>query len=121
MVGGTKRPPQDSESGPWSHEQSNTKSNSNTKTFYEEERQNPSRVHVSLDNADTVIEGAPHIAHFAQCGFRHHRNASGTERPFPIFPNFIKRGTYTRANFTSVREKSCPLNSSDSPLVFASA
>jgi len=63
MVGGTKRPPQDSESGPWSHEQSNTKSNSksdsNTKTFHEEESQNLSRVHVSLDNADTVIEGGP--------------------------------------------------------------
>ena|SRR5258705_11845882 len=61
MVGGTKRPPQDSESGPWSHEQSNTKSNSNTKTFHEEESQNLSRVHVSLDNADTVIEVA-HIS-----------------------------------------------------------
>ena len=61
MVGGTKRPPQDSESEPWSHEPSNTKSNSNTKTktFHEEESQNPSRVHVSLDNADTVIEGGP--------------------------------------------------------------
>ena len=59
MVGGTKPPPQDSESGPWSHEQSNTKSNSNTKTFHEEESQNLSRVHVSLDNADTVIEGWP--------------------------------------------------------------
>src|SRR6267143_1345185 len=59
MVGGTKRPPQDSESGPWSHEQSNTKSNSNTKTFHEEESQNLSRVQVSLDNADTVIEGGP--------------------------------------------------------------
>src|SRR3981081_4496012 len=63
MVGGTKRPPQDSESGPWSHEQSNTKSNSNTKTFHEEESQNLSRVHVSLDNADTVIEGGPHLPH----------------------------------------------------------
>ena|SRR5882724_705936 len=61
MVGGTKRPPQDSESGPWSHEQSNTKSNSNTKTFHEEESQNLSRVHVSLDNADTVIEGGPSL------------------------------------------------------------
>jgi hypothetical protein len=57
MVGGTKLPPQDSESGPWSHEQSNTKSN--TKTFSEEEPQNLSPVHVSLDNADTVIEGGP--------------------------------------------------------------
>ncbi len=60
MVGGTKLPPQDSESGPWSHEQSKSKSNSNPKTFPEEESQNPSRVDVSLDNADTVIEGGPH-------------------------------------------------------------
>jgi hypothetical protein len=39
----------------------------------------------------------------------------------PFFPNFIKCGTYARADFTSVREKSCPLNSSGSPVVFASA
>jgi hypothetical protein len=32
MVGGTKFPPRDSESGPWSNEQ---KSKSNTKTLYE--------------------------------------------------------------------------------------
>jgi hypothetical protein len=38
---------------------SNIKSNSKTKTFHEEESQNLSRVHVSLDNADTVIEGGP--------------------------------------------------------------
>ena len=60
MVGGTKFPPQDSESGPWSHEQSNGKSNtknkSNTKTFHERKNQNLSPVHVSLDNADTVID-----------------------------------------------------------------
>jgi hypothetical protein len=55
MVGGTKRPPQDSESEPWSHEQSNTKSN--TKTFHERKSQNLSPVYVSLDNADTVIDG----------------------------------------------------------------
>jgi len=36
---------------------SNTKSN--TKTFHEGKNQNPSLVHVSLDNADTVIEGCP--------------------------------------------------------------
>src|ERR1017187_233545 len=59
MVGGTKFPPQDSESGPWSHEQkakSNIKSNTNTKTFHERKSQNLSRVDVSLDNADTVID-----------------------------------------------------------------
>ena len=43
--------------GRMSKGKSNTKSN--TKTFHEEESQNPSQVHVSLDNADTVIEGAP--------------------------------------------------------------
>lgn len=37
----------------------NTKSNTKTKTFYEEESQNLSPVHVSVDNADTVIEVAP--------------------------------------------------------------
>lgn len=30
-------------------------------------------------------------------------------------------GTYARADFTSVREKSCPLNRSGSPLAFARA
>jgi hypothetical protein len=68
MVGGTKFPPQDSESGPWSHEQSNGKSNtknkSNTKTFHERKNQNLSPVEVSLENADTVIEGAPLLAVF---------------------------------------------------------
>ena len=61
MVGGTKHPPQDSESGPWSHEHSNTQSKSNSKTFHERKSQNLSQVHVSLDNADTVIEGGTSI------------------------------------------------------------
>jgi hypothetical protein len=38
---------------------SNTKSN--TKTFHEKESQNLSPIQVSLDNADTVIEGLAHI------------------------------------------------------------
>jgi hypothetical protein len=59
LVGGTKLPPQDSESGPCSHEQSSTKSDSNANTLHEEESQNLSPVDVSLDNADTVIEGGP--------------------------------------------------------------
>ncbi len=44
-----------------SKSKSNSKSNrkSNTKTFHERESQNLSPVHVSLDNADTVIEGGP--------------------------------------------------------------
>lgn len=42
---------------------SNTKhkSKTNPNTFHEEESQNPSMVEVSLDNADTVIEGGPHL------------------------------------------------------------
>jgi len=51
---------------PWS--MSKIKSNGNTKsqTSHEEESQNPSGAEVSLDNVDTVIEGAhPNIAPFA--------------------------------------------------------
>ena len=53
------------------------------------------------------------------------------ERDVPHFPlNLIKFGehpslfrsqAHPRADFTSVREKPCPLNKSGSPLVFASA
>jgi hypothetical protein len=48
-------------------------------------------------------------------------NPGGQTGRSPFLPNFIKRGSYGRADFTSVREKSCPLYSSGSPLVFASA
>jgi len=34
-----------------------SESNRNPKTFHEGKIKNPSPVHVSLDNADTVIEG----------------------------------------------------------------
>jgi hypothetical protein len=62
MVGGTKLPPHDSESGPWSHEQKakatpratpKPSTKGKVKTFR--------LVEVSLDNADTVIEGGPHL------------------------------------------------------------
>jgi len=45
---------------------SEIKSNGNSKsqTLHEEESQNPSGAEVSLDNADTVIEGAPGLAVF---------------------------------------------------------
>jgi hypothetical protein len=57
MVGGTKLPPQDSESGPWSHEQAKQKQRQLRKQkLHEGKSQNPSPVHVSLDNADTVID-----------------------------------------------------------------
>jgi len=36
-----------------------SESNRNPKTFHEGKIKNPSPVHVSLDNADTVIEGGP--------------------------------------------------------------
>src|SRR6266403_1788900 len=94
MVGGTKPPPQDSESGPWSQEQSNTKSNSNTKTFHEEESQNLSRVHVSLDNADTVIEGGPLKPGFGLSGdVRHRLSPSG----WPSLPFETLRGCPVQA------------------------
>ena len=46
----------------------NSNSNSKTKTFYEGKSQNLRTVHVSLDNADTVIEGGPAFRAF--CGGR---------------------------------------------------
>ena len=58
MVGGTKLPPQDSVSEPWWHERKTT-ATAKAKTFYEGKRQKPSPLYVSLDNADTVIEGGP--------------------------------------------------------------
>src|SRR6266849_9044773 len=56
----------------------------------------------------------------------HRARTPGARKPgtrdVPHFPpNFTKRGTHARADFTSVREKSWPLNRSGSPLVFASA
>jgi hypothetical protein len=59
MVGGTKLHRRILKAGRGRMSKSNIKSNSKTKTFHEEESQNLSRVHVSLDNADTVIEGGP--------------------------------------------------------------
>ena len=82
MVGGTKFPPRDSESGPWSHEQSNTKNKnqSNTKTFHERKNQNLSPAHVSLDNADTVIDGLiGHLASLKQSGSLNNESWSRVE------------------------------------------
>src|SRR3974377_1964567 len=60
MVGGTKLPPQDSQSEPGCYERkTRSKTRTQLKTLYEGKRQKPSQVYVSLDNADTVIEGAP--------------------------------------------------------------
>src|SRR3974390_2456819 len=63
MVGGTRLPPQDSESEPGCYERK-TRATARTKakTLYEGKRQKPSHVYVSLDNADTVIEGAPPLS-----------------------------------------------------------
>jgi hypothetical protein len=47
---------------------SKDKSNTKTKTSHEGKVKNLSPVEVSLDNADTVIEGAPLIAHSAMSG-----------------------------------------------------
>src|ERR1700690_2323549 len=67
MVGGTKLPPQDSESGPWSHEQrakATPRATPKPKPSTKGKRKNLRSVEVSLDNADTVIEGAPPFAPF---------------------------------------------------------
>src|SRR3974390_1598936 len=58
MVGGTKLPPQDSQSEPGCYERK-TRATARTKakTLHEGKRQKPSQVYVSLDNADTVIDG----------------------------------------------------------------
>jgi hypothetical protein len=64
MAGGTISPPQDSESELWSmSEKQRQQQNLPTK----EKAKTPSTVHVSLDNADTVIEGGP--AKFFHCWF----------------------------------------------------
>ena len=63
MVGGTKLPPQDSVSEPGCYERK-TRATARTKakTLYEGKRQKPSQVYVSLDNADTVIDGWPTLS-----------------------------------------------------------
>src|SRR3974377_825017 len=86
MVGGTKLPPQDSQSEPGCYERK-TRATARTKakTLYEGKRQKPSQVYVSLDNADTVIEGG-HIdsvtAHAARCDMRR-----GCNEDFPAAPD----------------------------------
>jgi hypothetical protein len=51
-------------------------------------------------------------------GFRSWGQIRGQTERSPFSTNFIKRGTHARADFTSVREKSCPLNRSGSPYGF---
>jgi hypothetical protein len=58
MVGGTKRPPRGILKASLGHV-SKDKSNTKTKTSHERKVKNLSPVEVSLDNADTVIEGGP--------------------------------------------------------------
>src|SRR3974390_1364112 len=67
MVGGTKLPPKNSQSEPGCNERK-TRATARTKakTLYEGKRQKPSQVYVSLDNADTVIGGAPHFPSFGE-------------------------------------------------------
>src|ERR1017187_3391602 len=64
MVGGTKLPPQDSESGPWLNEhkakaRATPRATPKPKPSSKGKRKTFRLVHVSLDNADTVIEGGP--------------------------------------------------------------
>jgi hypothetical protein len=70
MAGGTKAPPQDSESGPWSMstQQKQHQVQDQSKTFHERKRKILPAVEVSLDNADTVIEGGPSFAVLAKGG-----------------------------------------------------
>src|SRR5260370_10009761 len=75
MVGGTSFPPHDSESEPWSNEQKakatpkpSTKGKSKPEAALPERSRLATRsLEVSLDNADRVIEGAPHIRVFCEC------------------------------------------------------
>ncbi len=65
MVGGTNVPPQDSEKRALGRM---SKNKGNTKKLYEGKSQNPSMLYVSLDIADTVIEGGPPFAVCLLCG-----------------------------------------------------
>src|SRR5260370_28032680 len=75
MVGGTSFPPHDSESETWSNEQKakatpkpSTKGKSKPEAALPERSRLATRsLEVSLDNADRVIEGAPHIPVLCQC------------------------------------------------------
>ena len=95
MVGGTKSFHRGIlKASPGCNEQSN--GNSKIKPSHEEKNQNPSRVEVSLDNADTVIEGAP-----SKLG-RVFRDAltvkAGKFRPFLVPPvNRISGRKYSNA------------------------
>jgi hypothetical protein len=74
MVGGTKLPPQDSESGPWSHEhkaKTTPKATPKPKPSTKGKRKTLWSVEVSLDNADTVIEGGPLKPGFGLSGDGH--------------------------------------------------
>jgi len=65
MAGGTETdPPQDSVSGPWWHEQKATATPKAKPSTKGKSKAKPSPLHVSLDNADTVIEGGPGLAPF---------------------------------------------------------
>src|SRR5580692_10775239 len=52
-----------------------------------------------------------------QCNHKETRDRQAREN----VPSLVAQPTHARADFTSVREKSCPLNKSGSPLDFASA
>src|SRR3974390_16738 len=91
MVGGTKLPPQDSQSEPGCYERK-TRATARTKakTLHEGKRQKPSQVYVSLDNADTVIEGGPSRPPLAGWGFSSSTNpydrTDGPLIPWPGAP-----------------------------------
>src|ERR1039458_7408328 len=102
MVGGTKLPPQDSESGPWLNEhkakaRATPRATPKPKPSSKGKRKTFRLVHVSLDNADTVIEGgplltaqtggAPFLAFFARSGPLHCQQSGR-----PLLEHREKRG-----------------------------
>src|SRR6266704_3343197 len=98
MVGGTSFPPQDSKSEPWSNEQ---KTKATPKPKPEARTLAGSGIatgslEVSLDNADTVIKGAPSLRGFLRKGgipqsppsrdfLEPHDRKSLYEKSLPIF------------------------------------
>src|ERR1035438_6997223 len=94
MVGGTKLPPQDSESGPWLNEhkakaRATPRATPKPKPSSKGKRKTFRLVHVSLDNADTVIEGGPHLRwHNSTPTNRWQRNKLGV----PHFSRFSRSG-----------------------------
>ena len=68
MVGGTKLLPHDSQSEPGCYERTTKARQEPRQNLLRREKQKPSKLYVSLDNADTVIEGGPQLPSVGNCG-----------------------------------------------------